>query len=75
MVAVIEVLPGLYSGGWSDPAQDKLPFYGLPKDLTGMRVLDIGCAEGFFFSYLLPSSLRDLTPGKTSQRVEYLHAP
>jgi len=44
----IEVLPGLFSPGWSDPAVDKLPFYGLPKDLTGKRVLDIGCAEGFF---------------------------
>jgi len=44
----IEVLPGLYSRGWSDPRTEKLPFYGLPEDLTGMRVLDIGCAEGFF---------------------------
>jgi tRNA (mo5U34)-methyltransferase len=44
----IEVLPGLYSPGWSDPERDKLPYFGLPKDLTGMRVLDIGCAEGFF---------------------------
>lgn len=44
----IEVAPGLFSPGWSDPARDKLPFYGLPDDLTGKRVLDIGCAEGFF---------------------------
>jgi tRNA (mo5U34)-methyltransferase len=44
----IEVLPGLYSAGWSDPAIEKLPYFGLPDDLTGMRVLDIGCAEGFF---------------------------
>ena len=44
----VEVLPGLFSKGWSDPAKEKLPFYGLPEDLTGMRVLDIGCAEGFF---------------------------
>ena len=44
----IEVAPGLFSPGWSDPARDKLPFYGLPADLTGKRVLDIGCAEGFF---------------------------
>ncbi len=44
----IEVLPGLFSPGWSDPAKDKLPYYGLPEDLTGKRVLDIGCAEGFF---------------------------
>ena len=44
----IEVLPGLFSSGWSDPATEKLPYYGLPEDLTGKRVLDIGCAEGFF---------------------------
>src|SRR6185295_8531053 len=44
----IEVLPGLFSPGWSDPAKEKLPYYGLPDDLSGMRVLDIGCAEGFF---------------------------
>jgi tRNA (mo5U34)-methyltransferase len=44
----IEVLPGLFSPGWNDPSVQKLPCYGLPDDLTGMRVLDIGCAEGFF---------------------------
>jgi tRNA (mo5U34)-methyltransferase len=44
----LEVLPGLFSPGWSDPAREKLPYYGLPDDLTGKRVLDIGCAEGFF---------------------------
>jgi len=44
----IEVLPGLFSSGWSDPAVEKLPYFGLPEDLTGKRVLDIGCAEGFF---------------------------
>jgi tRNA (mo5U34)-methyltransferase len=44
----IEVLPGVFTPGWSDPAAEKLPYFGLPDDLTGMRVLDIGCAEGFF---------------------------
>jgi len=44
----IEVFPGFYSPGWSDPRTEKLPYFGLPPDLTGMRVLDIGCAEGFF---------------------------
>jgi 2-polyprenyl-3-methyl-5-hydroxy-6-metoxy-1,4-benzoquinol methylase len=45
----IEVLPGFYSPGWSDPAAEKLlPYFGLPEDLTNKRVLDIGCAEGFF---------------------------
>jgi tRNA (mo5U34)-methyltransferase len=40
--------PALVTPGWSDPAKEKLPYYGLPGDLTGARVLDIGCAEGFF---------------------------
>jgi tRNA (mo5U34)-methyltransferase len=44
----VEVFPGYFSPGWDDPAENKLPYYGLPDDLTGMRVLDIGCAEGFF---------------------------
>ena len=44
----IELFPGYFSPGWDDPAANKLPHYGLPDDLTGMRVLDIGCAEGFF---------------------------
>ena len=44
----IEITEGLFSPGWSDPVTEKLPHYGLPADLSGMRVLDIGCAEGFF---------------------------
>ena len=44
----VEVFPGYFSPGWDDPAENKLPYYGLPEDLSGMRVLDIGCAEGFF---------------------------
>jgi tRNA (mo5U34)-methyltransferase len=44
----VELFPGYHSPGWDDPAQSKLPYYGLPDDLTGLRVLDIGCAEGFF---------------------------
>lgn len=44
----LEVFPGVFSPGWSDPEKEKLPYYGLPDDLTGMRVLDIGCAEGYF---------------------------
>lgn len=34
--------------GWDDPTTTKLPFYGLPADMSGLRVLDIGCCEGFF---------------------------
>lgn len=44
----MELPGGLVTPGWSDPATDKLPHYGLPADMTGMRVLDIGHAEGFF---------------------------
>jgi tRNA (mo5U34)-methyltransferase len=44
----VELFPGYSSPGWDDPAESKLPYYGLPDDLSGMRVLDIGCAEGFF---------------------------
>lgn len=44
----IELAPGLATPGWSDPVTEKLPHFGLPDDMTGMRVLDIGCAEGFF---------------------------
>jgi tRNA (mo5U34)-methyltransferase len=39
---------GIVTGGWSEPAVDKLPYFGLPEDFGGARVLDIGCAEGFF---------------------------
>lgn len=44
----IALQPGIVTPGWSDPAKEKLPFFGLPPDMTGMRVLDIGCSEGFF---------------------------
>ena len=44
----IDLGDGLTTPGWSDPMTEKLPFYGLPDDMTGMRVLDIGCCEGFF---------------------------
>lgn len=44
----IELAPGLTTPGWSNPKTQKLPYYGLPEDMSGMRVLDVGCAEGFF---------------------------
>jgi tRNA (mo5U34)-methyltransferase len=44
----IELAPDLTTPGWSDPKTEKLPHFGLPDDMTGMRVLDIGCCEGFF---------------------------
>jgi tRNA (mo5U34)-methyltransferase len=44
----IDLGDGLVTPGWSNPTTEKLPFFGLPEDMTGMRVLDIGCCEGFF---------------------------
>jgi tRNA (mo5U34)-methyltransferase len=44
----LELFPDLITPGWSNPRTEKLPYFGLPADLTGMRVLDVGCAEGFF---------------------------
>jgi len=44
----IELAPDLITPGWSDPRTEKLPFFGLPEDLGGLRVLDVGCAEGYF---------------------------
>jgi len=44
----IDLPGGIQTPGWSAPKVDKLPHYGLPADMTGMRVLDIGNAEGFF---------------------------
>ena len=39
---------GVVTPGWSNAARDKLPYFRLPDDMTGLRVLDVGCAEGFF---------------------------
>lgn len=44
----IEIAPGLITPGWDDPAAGKLAHFGLPERMDGLRVLDIGCAEGFF---------------------------
>ena len=44
----IDLGGGVATPGRSNPLMRKLPHFGLPDDLTGKRVLDIGCAEGFF---------------------------
>jgi tRNA (mo5U34)-methyltransferase len=44
----MELWPAVVTPGWSEPRKEKLPHFGLPDDMTDMRVLDIGCAEGFF---------------------------
>ncbi len=46
----IEVAPGILTPG-EDSNRLKLPILdelGLPRDARGMRVLDIGCSDGFF---------------------------
>jgi len=46
----IEVAPGIVTPG-DDSNRMKLPILdriGLPKDLRGMRALDIGCSDGYF---------------------------
>jgi tRNA (mo5U34)-methyltransferase len=44
----IELPGGLLTPGWNDPRTEKLPYFGLPDEMHGLRVLDIGHAEGFF---------------------------
>jgi len=44
----MEIAPGVVTPGWDEPATGKLPYFGLPERMDGLRVLDIGCAEGFF---------------------------
>ena len=50
----IRLFDDLTTPGWSDPEKEKEPFFGLPQSLDGLRVLDIGCAEGYF-SFLAES--------------------
>lgn len=48
-----EILPGVSTKGMS-PMAERLPHFCIPEDLGGKRVLDVGCAEGFF-SFLAES--------------------
>ncbi len=46
----IELAPGIVTPG-DDSNRMKLPILdglGLPQDMTGLRVLDIGCSDGYF---------------------------
>ena len=43
----IELRPGIVTPGVAG-GKHSLPFYGIPEDLSGMSVLDIGCWDGFF---------------------------
>lgn len=44
---VIELPGGVLTPGVTDP-RDRLPLLGIPEDLSGMTVLDIGAWDGFF---------------------------
>src|SRR5213080_2324913 len=46
----IELAPGIVTPG-DDSNRMKVPILdglGLPAEMTGMRVLDLGCSDGFF---------------------------
>lgn len=46
----IELVPGVHTPGVHPSVQElgRLDHVGLPKDCRGLRVLDIGCRDGFF---------------------------
>ncbi|MCP5095325.1 MAG: methyltransferase domain-containing protein [Chloroflexi bacterium] len=48
-----EIVPGVMSNGVSDMAA-RTHYFPIPEDLSGKRVLDIGCADGYF-SFLAES--------------------
>jgi hypothetical protein len=66
----IELTPDLTTPGWSNPAKEKLPYFGLPERMDDMRVLDIGCAEGFFHLKQNAAELRKSWP-LTLTRVQF----
>jgi tRNA (mo5U34)-methyltransferase len=43
----LELEPGVWTDGWFDMRR-YVPHYGLPDDMTGMRVLDVGTWDGFW---------------------------
>lgn len=43
----LELAPGVVTDGWFDLRED-VHRYGLPTDMTGMRVLDVGTWDGFW---------------------------
>ena len=42
-----EIVPGVMTHGIADQAR-RLRHFGIPEDLSGKRVLDIGCNDGYF---------------------------
>jgi tRNA (mo5U34)-methyltransferase len=43
----LELQPGVWTEGWFD-LRDAVRHYGLPENMTGMRVLDVGTWDGFW---------------------------
>lgn len=55
-----EILPGLRTRTEHGVVEeDRLPLFGIPDDLSGRRVLDVGCCDGFF-SFLAESRGADV---------------
>jgi tRNA (mo5U34)-methyltransferase len=43
-----ELVPGVVTKGLTPRMEVRTPYFQIPEDLSGKRVLDIGCAEGYF---------------------------
>src|SRR5690242_14659327 len=43
----LELRPGVWTDGWFD-MRPYVKHYGLPDDMSGMRVLDVGTWDGFW---------------------------
>ena len=41
-----EIVPGVRTNGMS--SMERVCYFPIPEDLTGKRILDVGCADGFF---------------------------
>ncbi len=42
-----ELVPGVMTSGIS-PMSERAPHFAIPEDLSGKRVLDVGCSDGYF---------------------------
>ncbi len=42
-----ELAPGVMTNGWT-PMAERASCFQIPQDLAGKRVLDVGCADGYF---------------------------
>lgn len=67
-----ELLPGVMTNGWSKMS-DRLPHFQIPEDMSGKRVLDIGCADGYF-SFLAEARGADVVSIDSTPRSGYFVA-